>query len=64
MFNETLVLRGGYTDLFLEDSEKGLTLGAGFQAKIQGSIGFSVNYAYQDFEHLGGVDRISVLLSF
>jgi len=64
LFKELLVLRGGFNDLFLEDREKGFTFGGGVNLGVQGGVGFSGNYAYQDFEHLGGISRFSIALSF
>ncbi len=63
-FNETLVLRGGFNDLFLDDREKGLTLGFGVDFKTFSGIGFSGGYAYQDFETLDAVNRFSFELKF
>lgn len=63
IFGETLVLRGGFNDLFLADREKGFTLGVGLNFQTSG-IGFSGGYAYQDFDHLDGVNRFSLELRF
>lgn len=64
LFNEVIVLRGGFNDMFLEDREKGLTLGTGVNVKMQGNLGFSAEYAYQDFKHLGGVNRFTARIRF
>ncbi|MDZ7359965.1 MAG: PorV/PorQ family protein [candidate division KSB1 bacterium] len=64
LFKELLVLRGGFNDLFLEDREKGFTFGGGVNLGIEGGLKFSGGYAYQDFEHLGGVNRFSIALNF
>jgi long-subunit fatty acid transport protein len=64
LFNELLVLRGGFNELFLEDREKGFTFGGGVNLGIEGGLKFSGGYAYQDFEHLGGINRFSIALSF
>lgn len=61
---DMLFLRGGYNELFLEDAEKGLTLGAGLDADISGSVKFSMSYAFQRFEHLGDINHISLELQF
>jgi len=63
LFGETLVLRGGFNELFLDDREKGLTMGVGLNFKTSG-VGFSGGYAYQDFAHLDGVSRFSLELRF
>jgi len=64
LFNEMFVLRAGYTDLFLKDSQKGLALGAGFNTKIAGSLGLGAEYAFQEFEYLGNVNRFTLTLTF
>ncbi|NIR47183.1 PorV/PorQ family protein [candidate division KSB1 bacterium] len=64
LFNETLVLRGGYNELFLEDREKGLTLGAGVNYETSTGIGFSGGYAFQNLENLDAINRFSFELRF
>jgi hypothetical protein len=49
---DLLVIGGGYSELFLEDPEKGLTLGA------------HIGYAFQDFRHLPDVNRFTLTVSF
>ncbi len=63
LFNELLVLRGGYNELFLDNSEKGLTLGVGVNYEISG-IQVAGGYAFQDFDHLNSVNRFTVELKF
>jgi opacity protein-like surface antigen len=62
--NEMFILRGGYNELFLEDREKGLALGAGFRTNISNGVGFGAGYAYQNFSHLNNVNRFTLTLSF
>lgn len=64
LINKMLILRGGYNELFLEDREKGLTLGAGLHVILKNDLGFIMDYAYQDFIHLGGVNRISLAIKY
>ena len=64
LFNKMLLLRGGFNELFLEEREKGLTLGAGVNAKLQSGLGFSAAYAYQDFEHFGNINRFTFAIIF
>jgi hypothetical protein len=64
LFHEMLTLQGGYNDLFLEDREKGLTLGMGLNIEIQHKIGLVCGYAFQDFIHLGDVNRFSLVIHF
>ncbi len=63
LLDETLLLWAGFNDLFLDDREKGLTLGAGVQFETSG-VHFFGGYAFQDFEHLGSVNRFSFQLQF
>ena len=64
-FNETLFLRGGYATLFRQDSEEGVTLGAGLQYRPWGNTSkLRIDYAYGDFGLLDNVQRFSVAISF
>jgi hypothetical protein len=62
--DELVVLRGGFNELFLEDREKGLTLGAGLKLPTLTDSNLGIGYAYQDFEYLGGVNHISIEIEF
>jgi hypothetical protein len=64
LFDETLVLRGGYNELFLEEREKGLTAGAGVNVNIGIGLAVSAHYGYQYFKHLGNMNRFTLTLSF
>jgi len=64
LFNEMLVLRAGFNELFLQDREKGLTLGAGINLQNVGGVEVSGGYAFQDFENLGSISRFSIELRF
>ena len=61
---ESLLLRGGFNELFLEDREKGLTMGAGLRIPYMSNYNLTFNYAYQDFKYLGGVNHFSIELTF
>jgi len=63
-FKESFVLRGGFNELFLEDREKGLTLGAGLNIPLPDYLTLTVSYAYQDFRYLGGVNHITIEITF
>ncbi len=63
-FKESLVVRGGFNELFLENREKGLTLGAGLKIPYLADNNLIFNYAYQDFRYLGGVNHFSLEISF
>lgn len=64
VFQESLALRAGYNELLLEDSEKGLTLGAGLKIPSVGGFDLALGYAYEEFKYLGGVNHVSVEIGF
>ena len=57
-------MRGGYQHLFQEDSEFGLTLGAGLQYALTTNYGFRFDYAWAAHESLGSTHRLTVGVSF
>jgi hypothetical protein len=59
-FREYLFLRAGYKNLFLRDSEEGITFGVGIWLKFLGNRQFRVDYAYADFGRLTYVQRFSL----
>lgn len=59
MFQNTLALRAGYQNLFLEDSELGLTLGAGVQYQMDGYT-LSFDYGWADHGRLQKTHRLTV----
>jgi hypothetical protein len=62
---ETILLRAGWADLFLPDTEEGLTLGGGVKYRILTSNSYlKVDYSYSDFGRLDQVQRFSLSLSF
>ena len=56
-------LRAGWQNLFLQDSEVGLALGAGLQGRLD-VYHYHCDYAWADEGRLGHVHRISLGLSF
>jgi len=60
---KTLALRGGYQNLFLEDSEVGLTLGAGLQFDLD-EYGFRFDYAWADHGRLENAQRLTLGFKF
>jgi len=60
----TLFLRAGYKSMFLEESEEGLTLGAGLNYKLFASSSIRVDYAYADMGRLGSISRFTLGLAF
>ncbi len=64
-FAETFFLRGGYSNLYREDSEEGLSFGGGLKYRIwRTSNILTVNYSFTDFNRLVGVSRISIGMQF
>lgn len=62
---ETVFLRGGYASLFRQDSEQGLTLGAGFHYRVWNSPTIlKVDYSYAAYGRLNGVQRLAVGVKF
>ena len=62
-YREVVALRAGYQNLFLEDSEMGLTLGAGVGGKLD-VYGYRLDYAWADHGRLGSTQRFSFDIEF
>jgi hypothetical protein len=60
---DKLSLRAGYRQLFLEDSEGGLTLGFGIQVNAMGSE-LRIDYANVDYGRLDKHNKFSLILAF
>jgi long-subunit fatty acid transport protein len=63
VFMDILALRGGYQNLFLQDSEVGLTLGAGVQWEADGYT-VCFDYAWADQGRLERTQRFTLGVSF
>ncbi len=64
-FSETFFVRGGYSTLFREDSEEGLTFGGGIHYRLWGNSSMlKIDYAYGDYGLLDNVQRFSVGITF
>lgn len=61
-YNDMFHFRAGYNDLFLEESIRGLTFGAGFKVNSRYS-NIQVDYGYQTFKYLSGVNRFTVIIT-
>jgi hypothetical protein len=61
---EQFLIRAGYRNLFLQDSEEGLTLGAGFVVRFLNNYQIIIDYAYADFGRLQNSQRFSVSMRF
>lgn len=63
MFQNTLALRAGYQNLFMEDSELGLTLGAGVQYQMDDYM-LSFDYGWAEHGRLEKTHRLTLGVSF
>ena len=63
-FLNSFSLRGGYRDLFLDDSEGGLVLGAGANVGFSGTSEVSFDYAWADYGRLNSTHRFTIGLHF
>ncbi len=61
IYNDLFHLRCGYNDLFLDESIRGLTFGAGFTINSRFSH-IQIDYGYQYFEYLNGVNRFTIII--
>jgi hypothetical protein len=59
-----LLLRGGYRNLFLPDSEGGLVLGGGLKSDIGTAYSIRFDYAYADYGRLAEAHRVTVSIGF
>ncbi|MCX6152053.1 MAG: PorV/PorQ family protein [Ignavibacteriales bacterium] len=63
-FMKIISLRAGYKALFQDQSEEGLTLGAGLSYEFNSGVGLMVDYAYQDFGILKYTQHFSLGIKF
>jgi hypothetical protein len=63
LWRDALALRAGYQHLFQDDSETGLTLGAGVRAALE-ALTATVDYTWADHGRLGSTHRVSVATAF
>jgi hypothetical protein len=61
-YDELIMLRMGYRQLFMNNSEGGLTFGAGLHYKFNNSLGITINYAFADYNRLSNVHFFDVSL--
>ena len=62
-YRNLVALRAGYQNLFQEDSEEGLTAGAGLIGRLPG-FDYRVDYAWADYGRLEGVHRLTLDFTF
>jgi|YelNatPaOPRAMG01_1025707.scaffolds.fasta_scaffold00997_4 hypothetical protein len=63
-WRDWVALRVGYHNLFLRDSEEGLTAGFGVTQRMLGNVMLKFDYAWADFGRLSGVQRVSLGIVF
>ena len=63
MFKDVLAVRAGYQHLFQEDSELGLTLGAGLSGGL-GDFLFQFDYAWAEHSMLDDTHRMTFVVNF
>lgn len=63
LLGELILLRGGYSEIFLADPVRSLTLGAGLNYRF-GGFGFGVDYAYEAQRYFAGVNRFALAVRF
>jgi len=59
-----LFLRAGYKALFMESTEYGMTIGAGFSRKLLRNTSLRLDYAYRDLGLLGSVNCFGLGVEF
>jgi hypothetical protein len=65
LLNEMVQLRAGYRDLFLDQNEFRATFGLGVnRIKLVGDVAVSIEYAYQQYVHLGNSNRFTLIMRF
>ena len=60
---DLVAVRAGWQNLFLHESETGLTLGAGLMARYE-AVQYRVDYAWADQGRLGSSNRLTVAMGF
>ena len=63
LFGELVMMRGGYSELLLDDSLRSFTFGGGLRYGF-GSLNFALDYAFETHEFFSGVNRFTVALGF
>jgi len=64
VYRDWVALRAGYRNLFLRDSEEGLTVGFGVTQRLLGNVQLRFDYAWADFGRLQNVQRVSLGIVF
>ena len=62
-FGDLVMIRGGYSELLLDDALRSFTVGGGLRYGF-GSLNLAVDYAFEEQEFFSGVNRFTVALGF
>lgn len=63
LLGDLLQIRAGYSELFLDESIRSFTLGAGLRYDFS-AVGLAVDYAFENQEYFGGVNRVAMAVHF
>jgi hypothetical protein len=63
LFGDLVMLRGGYSELLLDDALRSFTAGGGLRYGF-GGLRFALDYAFEVQEYFAGVNRFTVALMF
>ncbi len=63
LLGDLFQVRGGYSELFLEDNVRSLSVGAGLRYRFA-PVQLSIDYAYEVQEYFSDVNRFSLSVSF
>ena len=63
LLGDLVLLRGGFSELFLGDSVRSFALGAGLRYGF-GTVAFVADYAYEAQEYFSGVNRVTISIDF
>ncbi len=64
VFDRMVSIRAGYKSLFAEDSEEGLSVGAGLQYSVGRGVRLTIDYAYHEFGRLNDIQKFTVGIGF
>lgn len=63
-YRDLFAVRAGYQNLFLQDSEVGLTLGLGLAGDFDQALDYRLDYAWAEHGRLGSTHRFSLGIGF
>ncbi len=63
LLGDLVLLRGGYSELFLTDSAHTFSLGGGLRYRF-GPLQLALDYAYEGWRYFDGVNRFTLMVAF